>query len=478
MVNLSPTMGEYREDIVNKKGLSINYPKLTTNWTINMEHTSLHRPESIFELWGTVKDIVPGQISIAGVSRFASLGNTIKIVKGEEVIQGEILSISEDNATALLFSPGTAICIGDKVHVEQNPRIKIGDHWLGNILNYQGEILGNTPAATNRQTTSRTLNAQPPPAHLRRALGPRTATGLMVTDTLLPICSGQRIGLFAGSGVGKSTLLGQLASGLKADRVVIALIGERSREVQLFATQTLTEAARSHSVVIASTASDPPSAKKRAAYCAMAAAEYFRDQGHSVLLIIDSLTRFAEAHRETALLAGETPALNAFPPSTTRVVAELAERAGTGIKGTGDITAIYSVLVAGSDMEEPVADMVRGILDGHIILSREIAERGRYPAVDVLQSVSRALPQAASDKENALLREYRLLVSRYEEVAPMLRANLYVFGQDLETDRAIRLHPKLDDFVSQLNQGSCDEAYQTLESILMPDVDPTQKGKT
>lgn len=432
-----------------------------------MISTQINESTPIFSLWGTVTDIAPGQISIAGISHFASLGNDIRVEKGQRTIRGEILSVSGERAVALLFSPGESICIGDAVHVERTATVTIGDHWLGKIVTPQGEVVDGTLSNMSHNTSTRPLQNAPPPPHLRRALGPRLSTGMMVTDTLLPICRGQRIGLFAGSGVGKSTLLGTLANELDADRVVIALIGERSREVQTFATQTFPAEALARSVIVASTASDPPSLKKRAAYCALAAAEHFRDQGHNVLLIIDSITRFAEAHRETALLAGETPALNAFPPSTTRVVAELAERSGTGTNSTGDITAIYSVLVAGSDMEEPVADMVRGILDGHMILSRKIAERGRYPAVDVLQSVSRALPDAASDEENAILKEYRLLVSRYEEVAPMLRANLYEFGRDLETDRAIRLFSQLDSFAGQLNLGNCEQAYEALHDILV-----------
>ena len=214
------------------------------------------------------------------------------------------------------------------------------------------------------------------------------------------------------------------------------------------------------------TASEPPGAKKRAAYCAMAAAEHFRDQGHHTLLLFDSITRFAEAHREVALVGGEAPALHAFPPSTVRTIAELAERAGPGPEGKGDITAIFSVLVAGSDMEEPVADMIRGILDGHIVLSRDIAERGRYPAIDVLKSVSRALPRAASPEENMLLAEYRRNLALYEELAPMVRANLYERGKDMAGDRAIDLFPSLDGFVSERHEGDTQAAYVRLAELL------------
>jgi flagellum-specific ATP synthase len=253
---------------------------------------------------------------------------------------------------------------------------------------------------------------------------------------------------------------------MEADRVIIALIGERSREVNEFVRNVLPESIMSKTVVVAATASEPPGAKKRAAYCAMAAAEHFRDQGLSVLFLFDSITRFAEAHRETALLAGETPALNAFPPSTVRVIAELAERTGPGTDGKGDITAIYSVLVAGSDMEEPVADMIRGILDGHIILARDIAERGRYPAIDILRSVSRSLPNAATDDENALIRECRRMFALYEEIAPMLRANLYEFGKDAEADRAIALFSLLDRYAGTPNGLGIEAAFDRLREIL------------
>lgn len=422
----------------------------------------------LYELWGTVTDVAPGVIKIAGVSELAGVGNEIRIEKPGLSAFGEILRVSADSVTALLFSPCESIRIGDRVQIEPEARVEPGDHWLGQVVDFRGHVAGEGAARPKRNATSRPLQASPLPAHARRQLGARMASGWMVTDTLLPVCQGQRMGLFAGSGIGKSTFLGSLAAGLEADRVVIALIGERSREVNDFLRSKLPASVLPRTVVVTATSSEPPGAKKRAAYCAMAAAEHFRDQGHQVLLLVDSITRFAEAHRETALMAGETPALNAFPPSTVRVIAELCERAGPGTDGTGDITAIYSVLVAGSDMEEPVADMIRGILDGHMILSREIAERGRYPAVDVLRSISRALPSAATREENVLLGEYRRLVALYEEVAPMLRANLYEMGKDPDTDRAIALAALLDGFVSQPNPDGVEAAFDALRAILMP----------
>lgn len=422
--------------------------------------------KSMFRLWGTVTDVTSGMIRIAGISAYAGVGNEIIIRKNSGLIYGEILSVSEGSATASLLSSSETVRIGDIVHVEQDAMIEVGDHMLGQVLNYRGEVNGGEAGVLPMRKSLRKLHTPAPPAYLRKQLGNRVGTGMMVTDTILPLCQGQRMGLFAGSGVGKSTLLANLANGITADRVVIGLIGERSREVNEFVSRSLSPALMEKAVVVAATASEPPGAKKRAAYCAVTIAEHFRDQGHEVLLVLDSITRFAEAHRETALLAGEAPALNAFPPSTVRVIAELVERTGPGTEGTGDITAVYSVLVAGSDFEEPVADMIRGILDGHIILSRSIAERGRYPAVDVLRSVSRSLPRAASEEENELIRDYRRMIALHEEVSPMLRANLYEFGKDHRTDRAIQLFPALDEYAGMRNTGSNEDAFAELAERL------------
>lgn len=416
----------------------------------------------IFKLWGTVQRVLPGMVRIAGVSHAAGIGNEVRIETRAGDVFGDILSVEPGQVTAQLYASENAIRIGDKAFVEDSGEIAIGDHWLGQILDYRGKIAGPKQPQTIIAHT-RALKATAPPSPLRRGLGPRLATGLMATDTLLPLCRGQRMGLFAGSGVGKSTLLGKLAAGIVADRLVIALIGERSREVNAFL-EKLPSETRARSVIIAATASDPAGAKKRAAYCALAAAEHFRDQGHHVMLLFDSLTRFAEAHRETALSAGEAPALNAFPPSTVRVLAELVERAGPGTFNQGDITGIFSVLVAGSDTEEPLADMVRGILDGHIVLSRDIAERGRYPAIDVLRSISRCLPEAASTDENQLLNTFRRLIAAYENILPMLRADLYEPGKDPETDLAISLFDSLDRFVGESNPDDLPAAFDQLKA--------------
>jgi flagellum-specific ATP synthase len=407
-------------------------------------------------------------IEVAGVSHAVGIGDSVSIEKPGQILIGEVMSVAGGGVRVLMFSSTDALRIGDRAYISHQDQIEISDAWLGALVNYRGEVqTRRVDTGSSGQSVTMPLQCAALSPALRKPLGPRLSTGLNVTDTLLPVCRGQRIGLFAGSGVGKSTLLGKLAGGMSADRIVIALIGERSREVQEFIDDVLPPEVLPKTTIIAATASEPPGAKKRAAFCAMATAEYYRDQGHSVLFLFDSLTRFAEAHRETALMAGETPALNAFPPSTVRVVSELAERTGPGTKSTGDITAIFSVLVAGSDFDEPVADMVRGILDGHIVLSRKIAERGRYPAIDVLRSVSRSLPKAATDEQNQVLQMYRNLITTYDEIAPMVRAGLYEFGKDPAADIAYSLHPSLDKYLTEPS-NSLETAFEYLKGLMMP----------
>lgn len=417
-------------------------------------------------IWGTVASIGSVHVEIVGLGGLARIGDILRIGTLSGGLEAEVLHVNADTTLAILFSAPSGIQVGDRVKLVGAAGIFPDEQWLGRVLDANGKAAASLPGSGLATGTRRELIAPPPNTSVRRLLGPRLATGLMAFDTVLPIRRGQRLGIFAGSGVGKSTLLGKLASSVDADCVVLGLIGERSREVREFAETVLSPETRARTVIIAATSNESPSMKKRAAYTAMATAEFFRDQGKNVLLVIDSLTRFAEAHREAALLAGETPALNAFPTSTVRVISELVERAGTGGPGQGDITALFSVLVAGSDFEEPVADMVRGILDGHIILDRAIAERGRFPAIDITRSVSRALPQAASESENRLIARFKRLIAKYQSLELLVRANMYQFGQDEEGDRAIALYDGLDGFLGEENPGSIGDAFTRLEAVL------------
>ncbi len=414
--------------------------------------------------WGCVQSIEAGLIRVSGLSHVARLGDVVQF--DTQTASGEIIAVQEDSALVMPNGDFDDVGIADRVRLEPQASIYPCNEWLGQVLDAYGNRLDGVPLAQG--DAPRPLSGSLPPAGTRRGLGGRLDTGLAVLDTLLPICRGQRIGLFAGSGVGKSMLLADLARNVTADVVVVALIGERSREVREFVEQTLGADRRQRTVVIASTCDQPATFKRRGAQLALSVAEHFRDEGQHVLLLFDSISRFADAHREIALSGGETPSLRAYPPSTFRTIAALAERAGPGAGTGGDITAIFSVLVAGSDMEEPIADTVRGILDGHIVLDRTIAERGRFPAIDVRRSVSRSLPGAASGDEIGLLREAREVFAIYEEVALMVQSGLYATGADPRIDRAVRLWPALDSFAAATG-ANCADSYRQLATIMSAD---------
>ncbi len=359
---------------------------------------------------------------------------------------GEVVRLDPAGAHLLVDGATDGVSIDDPVAFRPAPVFAPSADWIGRVIDPDGNPLDGWPLLPGGQ--GRDINAPPPISHDRRGLGSRLETGLAVFNTLLPLVRGQRIGLFAGSGVGKSTLLADLARGVEADVIVIALVGERGREVGHFVQNVLGEDGMKRAVVVAATSDTGPQVRHRCALSAMAVAEAFRDAGRHVLLLIDSVTRFCEAHRELAVASGESANLRGYPASTGPAIARLCERAGPGGGTSGDITAVFSVLVAGSDMEEPVADMLRGVLDGHIVLDREIAERGRFPAVDVVRSVSRALPDAANDKENEIIAKARALLGAYGRSEMIVQAGLYTAGSDPMLDAAIAAAPALDAFQS------------------------------
>jgi flagellum-specific ATP synthase len=378
----------------------------------------------------------------------AALGDRVRIHSRDGQADGEVLRLLPGRCTVLPDSSGDGMAIGDRVELLGKADIAPDDSWVGRIIDPMGRPLDGRPLG--RGPVSRALRAAAPPAASRRRLGARLSTGSAVFDTLLPLVQGQRIGLFAGSGVGKSSLLARFARGVAADVVVIALVGERGRELREFTERVLGPIGLTRSVVVAATSDQSPLLRRTCALTAMTVAEHFRDQGLHVLLLVDSVTRFADAHREVALSGGEDASLRGYPPSLTQAIMGLAERAGPGPEGAGDITAIFSVLVAGSDMEEPVADILRGVLDGHVVMDRRIAERGRFPAIDLLRSVSRSLPEAADEGENALIQEARTLLGVYDRAELMVQAGLYAGGSDPVIDRAIQLWPMLDSFLAEL----------------------------
>lgn len=430
-----------------------------TALTADLERISNHRRI------GRVVAVSPASLEIVGLTHQARIGDQIAIgLRGGRELGGEIVAISERSARAMTYQPLDGAAVGDMATLLGPADAHPSESWTGRIVDAFGAPLDGRPLKFG--AASAPLRRAPPPPATRKALGPRLGSGLAVFDTILPIARGQRIGVFAGSGVGKSSLLADLARGIEADIVVFALIGERGRELRDFTDGVLGSAGMERAVVIAATSDQAPLIKRRAAWMAMATAEVFRDQGKHVLLMIDSLTRFAEAHREIALTAGEAASLRAFPPSTANLIAALCERAGPGSFGKGDITGVFSVLVAGSDMDEPVADITRGVLDGHVVLDRGIAERGRFPAIDVRRSVSRSLPAIASAEENAMLAKLRRVLTAYENAALMIQTGLYVAGSDPAIDEAIRLWPKLDAFFTEAAPAGVETSFARLAQVL------------
>ncbi len=399
---------------------------------------------------GRVCGVAGGTVQIAALPTDVQIGDRVRILARQIRLTGEIVRLDPGVAHVLVDGAVDGVAIGDRVIVDAPKPFAPDETWIGRVIDPDGCPLDQRSLLPG--PVPRSLRSAPPAPQHRRGLGARLDTDLAVFNTLLPIVRGQRVGLFAGSGVGKSTLLGDLARGNAADVIVIGLVGERGRELRHFVEDVLGPVGMAKSVVIAATSDRAPQVRRRCALAAMTVAEHFRDMGKQVLLIIDSVTRFCEAHREVAVAGGEPANLRGYPVSTSAAIAGLCERAGPGGGDMGDITAVFSVLVAGSDMEEPVADMLRGVLDGHIVLDREIAERGRFPAVDVLRSVSRALPAAASPQENAMIGQARAHLAAYQRSALMIQAGLYAAGSDKAIDAAINCYPALDSFLTIKDQ--------------------------
>ncbi|MBF9042638.1 FliI/YscN family ATPase [Rhodobacterales bacterium HKCCE4037] len=402
-------------------------------------------------------------ITVAGLNRVAALGDRVRF--GAD-LTGEIVALDQQTARVMPEGPTDGLRLGANVSHIGPQTIAPDKSWLGRIIDPDGAPLDGRALFQGGQTCS--LLAPPPSPTHRRGLGQRLETGHAVFDTILPIVKGQRVGLFAGSGVGKSRLLAALAQHMQSDVVVIGLIGERGREVRDFVSDTLGPDGLKRSVVIAATSDRPAPTRARAAYTMMTVSEYFRDRGRNVLLLADSITRFAEATRDVAAAAGEPFGPSGFPASMSQSIMGLAERAGPGAGAQGDITAIFSVLVAGSDMEGPVADVTRGVLDGHFVLSRDIAERGRYPAIDVLRSVSRSLPGAATEDENATIQRARQLIAAYDRAEIMVQTGLYTSGSDPLTDGAVKVWPELDAFVGKESVDGIAGSFAALDKILSP----------
>ncbi|QDH24305.1 flagellar protein export ATPase FliI [Neokomagataea tanensis] len=402
---------------------------------------------------GTVRDVSGLCMSIQGLESFLSIGDRLTVTaRSGEKIQSEVVGFRDGLAQTMAFGGLDGVGPGCEawlpLSVASSAALQVSDGWLGRVLDPLGRAMdgrGGLDSSGHRQD----LRSAPPNAATRARLGARLNLGVRAMDAFVTTRVGQRLGLFAGSGVGKSSLLSMLVRGAQCDVAVIALVGERGREVREFIEDDLGPEGLARSVVIVATSDMPPLMRRDAATSAMAVAEYFRDQGKSVLLLMDSVTRYCMALREIGLSAGEPPATRGYPPSVFAELPKLLERAGPGYPGQGMITALFTVLVEGDDHNEPVADAVRGILDGHVVLDRRIGEQGRYPAIDVLKSLSRSVPGCLSAAEAGLAKKARSVMARYERVADMLRLGAYKAGSEPETDEAIRLMPALTEFLTQ-----------------------------
>jgi type III secretion protein N (ATPase) len=391
----------------------------------------------------------------------ARISDVLLIRRRGEPLLAEVVGFQGGEALVVPLGEPTGVGPDDVVEATgQGLQVSAGASLLGRVLDGLGRPIDGRPAPAG--LTPVPVDRAPPPALSRRPVSAPFETGVRAVDGLITLGVGQRVGLFAGSGVGKSTLLGAIARGASADVVVVALVGERGREVGEFLEQSLGEAGRRRSVVVVATSDAPPVERLRAAQVATAVAEHFRELGKSVLLLVDSITRFARAQREIGLAAGEPPARRGYPPSVFTQLPRLLERSGQGEKGS--ITAIYTVLVEGSDMDEPIADEVRGILDGHIVLDRRLAARGHYPAIDVLSSLSRVMPNVTAKPQQAAAQRARALLATYEEKRDLIALGAYSKGHDPRLDQAITAAPDLDRFLCQ-DAAIIEPSTTTLQSL-------------
>lgn len=420
------------------------------------------------EVFGKVSAVKGLLLECQGLEKWVSIGTRCRIVtrKGHE-IYAEVVGFRENTSLLMPFKELDGVGVGCPVFVAEDESVIFPDEsWKGRVLNALGEPIDEKgPLGQGKQPYP--LRNSPPSAHARHRVTEKIDLGVRSINTFITCCRGQRMGIFAGSGVGKSMLVSMLTKHCQADIKIIGLIGERGREVQEFLHEYLGEEGLKNAIVIVATGDESALMRRQAAWLTMAVAEYFRDKGQDVLCLMDSITRFAMAQREIGLSAGEPPTTKGYPPTVFSELPKLLERAGPGTN-QGNITGLFSVLVEGDDHNEPISDAVRGILDGHIVLSRQIAERGRFPSVDVLKSVSRTLPGCNNDYQNQLTKRARQLMNTYSNMAELIRLGAYKRGSDPEVDEAIIYHDALERFLAQVpdEKSTLEECYAGLGAIL------------
>jgi flagellum-specific ATP synthase len=393
--------------------------------------------------YGHVTQMVGMSIEVAGLP--AAIGDGLLLLLGDAEVQAEVVALRDERVVCLALGDTNGLRTGTRVISLGGPLpVRVGPELLGRVLDGIGRPMDEGPGVSGSDVS---VSGVPPHPLRRGMVAEQLPLGVKVLDGLIPCGKGQRLGIFAGSGVGKSSLMSMIARGTAADVSVVALIGERGREVAEFIQRDLGPEGLARSVVVVATSDAPAVMRLRAAFTATRIAEWFREQGNDVVLMMDSLTRFAMAQREVGLAAGEPPARQGYPPSVFALLPRLLERTGNDARGS--ITALYTVLVAGGDMEEPIADEVRGILDGHVILSREIAARNQWPAVDVLPSLSRLMSVVADPEHRAAAARLRELLAAYERQRDLILLGAYQRGADPLTDEAVARLPAIQAFLGQ-----------------------------
>ena len=418
--------------------------------------------------YGRVTAVLGMLLEIGGVPESLAVGGRCEIVgRYGSRLPCEVVGFRSNRALLMPFGAIDGIGLGCKAEVANSaPVVYPHEGWLGRVVNALGEpIDGKGPLPQGR--VAYPLRNQPPPAHARQRVQGKVDLGVRAINTFLTCCRGQRMGIFAGSGVGKSVLLSMMARYTAADVTVIGLIGERGREVQEFLEDDLGPEGLARSVVVVATSDESPLMRRQAAYLTLSAAEFFRDVDRDVLCLMDSITRFAMAQREIGLSAGEPPTSKGYTPTVFAELPRLLERAGPG-RNCGSITGLFTVLVEGDDHNEPIADAVRGILDGHIVLERAVAERGRYPAINILRSISRTMPACNNEEESGLVETARGYLATYEDMAELIRLGAYRKGSDPKVDEAMIYYPAIESFLAQKKGERADLAsgYAALAQVL------------
>ena len=405
------------------------------------------RMRTKIRVFGAVTEVLSSHYVVEGLSEFVKIGDRVEILGGAAPSLAQVIRVGRDRALVKSFDNNAVVGLGAAVQCAGPIEIAPDEEWIGRVLDAFGRPVDDRGELKHGDRYYSVNNA-PPNALNRARVEDPVRTGVRVVDCFTPICAGQRLGIFAGSGVGKSTLLSMVARSPGFDLAVICLVGERGREVRDFLDEMANSSAE-RSVTIVATGDESPMMRRLAPLTAMTVAEYFRDRGASVLLIVDSVTRYAHAAREVALAAGEPPVAHGYTPSVFADLPRLLERAGPGLDRNGGITAIFSVLVDGDNHNDPIADCIRGTLDGHIVLDREIAEQGRYPAINVLKSISRLADRVWTPEQRELVQRLRGLLSRYEDTRDLRMLGGYQSGTDAQLDQAVALAPLIYDSLRQ-----------------------------